>query len=326
MKKECDAGIGNHLVKIGNHAWNESKFSDEDYEEAKTLLEVVKEKLMENADSIEDGEKAVANMDKKAILTELFPNINQDSSEQDTPKRMLTTQNSNEIEDFMTELEVHLNKFPYDEALKKNKELESITLNEIYKQQGVDIKNKESSVNVHTMATFLEDKGVISAQDASIAKDFYLSREELHRNLSACSEKLIAYIANVLMLMLAIFQVPSKAVGKAASSLAREAMKKVAISEAISLALGFAAGQGAGAIANFIDKVICNTLSAGQMLGAIKSALSDWWTWLTFGIELAATLAAFFLTGGWYLAVKLVAVMVGAANVIKAAIDVGNAC
>ena len=53
---------------------------------------------------------------------------------------------------------------------------------------------------------------------------------------------------------------------------------------------------------------------------------SDWWTWLTFGIELAATLAAFFLTGGWYLAAKLVALMVAAANVIKSAIDVGKSC
>ena len=52
---------------------------------------------------------------------------------------------------------------------------------------------------------------------------------------------------------------------------------------------------------------------------------NDWWTWLTFGIEFAVTLAAFFLSGNC-LAAKLVAVMVGVANVIRAAIDAGNAC
>ena len=56
------------------------------------------------------------------------------------------------------------------------------------------------------------------------------------------------------------------------------------------------------------------------------SKQSSWWTWLWFAIELAATLAAFFVTGGWYLAFKLVSLLAAAANVIKSAIDVGNAC
>ena len=279
MEEECDPGIGKHLSNIGDHAWRETDFTAEDYEEAKGIMEIVKNKLRENADTIEEGEKAVKSLNETFVLTELFPNINQDQSEQDLPdnatgdERMLSVNREDEIDHFMAEFEFYASNFPYNEALEKSRELESINLNEIYNLQGVTIENKESSINVHSMATFFEERGVISAKDASIAKDFYLSRDELHRSLSACSEKLIAYVANVFMLILAIFQVPSKAVGTASYKLARDVMKKAAIDAVVDLAKGFVAGQTAGAVANFVDKVICGTLSAGQILSAVKDAL-----------------------------------------------------
>ena len=124
------------------------------------------------------------------------------------------------------------------------------------------------------MATFFEEKGVNSAKDASIAKDFYLSIDEERGDLeNRKHEYHQLHILQVPMLILAIFQVSSKPIGKAASKLARKAIKKGAISEAVGFALGFAAGQTAGVIANFLDKIICNLLSVGQKLGALNLLL-----------------------------------------------------
>merc|ERR1711915_228510 len=180
-----------------------------------------------------------------------------------TPDRRLFEVNSaEEIDDFMTIFEGHVAKFPYDEALEKSKELDLVTINEIYNQEGITMENRESSINVYTIATFFEEKGIITGEHASLAKDFYLTRHERSRKLSACTEAQFGYVANVIMLMLAIFSVPTQAASKAAATLGRVAMRQAA-------------------------------------KAAVNDSLSSWWTWLWFGAELAITLAAFFLSGGW---------------------------
>lgn len=325
MNEEGKAVVSEHLAHIGEHAWTESVFSTEDYEEAKEFMALVKDNLKNNGQDVE-------NIDEEAVLTQLFPNINMDQSEEDVVKnsasdrRLLEVNSAEEIDDFMTKFERHVANFPYNEALEKSKELDSVTINEIYNQEGITMENRESSINIYTIAKLFEEKGIITGEHASFAKDFYLTRHERYRNLSACSEALFGYVANVFMLMLAIFGVPSGAVGQASASLGRAAMKKAAIDAVKGLAKGFAEGLSAGLVANFVDKIVCDTLDASTILSAINDAISSWWTWLWFGIELAITLAAFFLSGGWYLAVKLLSLVVAAAQVIKSAIDAGNAC
>ena len=87
------------------------------------------------------------------------------------------------------------------------------------------------------------------------------SRDDSHRKQRVCSETVVRLFANMFLLVLAIFQVPSNYVGTAASSLVRQAMQKLAFEEMTGLAVGFAVGQASGAIANFIDKVFCGGLT-----------------------------------------------------------------
>ena len=102
---------------------------------------------------------------------------------------------------------------------------------------------------------------------------FYLTRHERSRKLSKCTEALFGYVANVLMLILAIFSVPSQAAGKAASTLGRVAMRKAAKTAVKELAIGFAQGLSAGLVANFVDKVVCETLDSSTILSAVNDAL-----------------------------------------------------
>jgi len=325
MNEESKGVLSEHLAHIGEHAWTESVFSTEDYEEAKEFMKLVKEDLKNHDQDVEE-------LDEEAVLTQLFPNINMDESEKDTvtvstpDRRLFEVNSAEEIDDFMTIFEGHVAKFPYDEALEKSKELDLVTINEIYNQEGITMENRESSINVYTIATFFEEKGIITGEHASLAKDFYLTRHERSRKLSACTEAQFGYVANVIMLMLAIFSVPTQAASKAAATLGRVAMRQAAKTAVKDLAKGFAQGLTAGLVANFVDKIVCGTMSASTILSAVNDALSSWWTWLWFGAELAITLAAFFLSGGWYLAVKLLSLVVAAAQVIQAAIGVINKC
>ena len=265
--------LGEALAHIGDRAWSEHEFSDTDYDEAKAFLETVKAKIYNTTDTEEEAEHIIANMDVTHILEELFPNINLDESLKDSRMLSEEAEFSDEVKEFLVGFENQAQKFPYKEAFRKAKELETINLAEIYEQDGVNVENKESSVNIHTMATFLESKGVITTEDANIAKDFYNSRDEFHRKLSACSETVFGLIANVFLLILAIFQVPSSAAGTAGSSLARTAMKKLALDELKGLAVGFAVGQAAGAVAAFVDKVFTGGLTIGDILSAVKNSI-----------------------------------------------------
>ena len=90
----------------------------------------------------------------------MFQNSHQNSSEEDVPdKRMFSINDHDELEYFMSELMVQLQTFPYDEALENSKELDSINIHESYKKEGVAVKNKETSIDIHTMETSLEEKG-----------------------------------------------------------------------------------------------------------------------------------------------------------------------
>ena len=199
-------GISTYTFKdIGDRAWNEAEFSGADYEEAKVFIENVKANIRKTADSDEEAEHMIEKMDIGHLLQELFPNINLDESLKDSRMLSEEAEFSDEVKEFLVGFENQAQKFPYKEAFRKAKELETINLAEIYEQDGVNVENKESSVNIHTMATFLESKGVITTEDANIAKDFYNSRDEFHRKLSACSETVFGLIANVFLLVLAIF-------------------------------------------------------------------------------------------------------------------------
>ena len=73
---------------------------------------------------------------------------------------------------FLVQFENHAQNFSNNEALRKAEEFETINLTEIYEQEGVTIEKKEIFINVRTMPTFLESKGVITIEDGHVAKGF----------------------------------------------------------------------------------------------------------------------------------------------------------
>jgi len=146
------------------------------------------------------------------------------------------------------------------------------------------------------------------------------------RKSASCINNTLGLIAALIGISMAVMGLGSVAAKKVGEKLCRKVFEKVGWKVIKKIIPGIKKDISPSGAVKLLKEVLLKPLSIKIISNAVRSAMSDWWTWISTVASLSAKITACFATAGASVAVQLVGMFLAIAGTVLQMARIINIC